>query len=373
MRRGTWIVLCWSILGIPSGAAAASAPLGKVAVMDLKDNGVGADVAALLTGQVAHALSRIGLFEVISREDIRNLLAHEADRNLLGCGDDDCLLNLGGVLNAQFVVAGSAGRVGERWVIGLQLLDIEQKKVARRVERDFSGGHERLLSECAVAAQQVVADILRAESGSVWFTVSEEGADVSIDNSLVGTTPLGPQSLPAGPHDIRVSRQGFIDWVRTIQVRPREVQQVDVTLIPSARFVEEYESAARRTRRWAWIAAATFFAFEGAALMMRIYTWRVYDPIEQRYQDGVYEPAHPDRLSYYQAHKDDMRTAEIMDNTALGLALGGALAGGAALYLFLTGDDPQRYRRFQPAPGSAQSMLPRLIPAPGGLALGWSF
>jgi TolB-like protein len=362
------------LLGLSrSGAAADAAPLGKIAVMDLRDNGVGADVAALLTGQLTHALAELRLFEVISREDIRTLLLHEADRNLLGCSDDDCLLNLGGILNAQYVVAGSAGRVGERWVIGLQLLDISAKKVVRRVERDFSGGHERLLSECAVAAHQVVADILRAESGSVWFTVSEEGADVSVDNALVGTTPLMALNLPAGPHDIRVSRKGFIDWVRTIQVRPREVQQVEVTLIPSARFVEEYETGARRTRRWAWIAAATFAAFEGTALALRIYTWRTYDPIEQRYQDETYEPSHPDRLSYYQAHKDDMRTAEIMDNTALGLALGGVLAGGASLYLFLTGDDPGRYRRFQAGSGSAPSLRPSISLAPGAWALRWNF
>jgi hypothetical protein len=350
----------------------------KIAVMDLKNEGVGPEAASLLTGVVSNKLASFGIFTVISREDIKNLLKHEQDQILLGCDDEKCLLKLGDVLGAENLVAGSVGMVGQTYVVNLQLLEVSKARVAKRVNRQFEGSREKLLDEMATAAAQVVEDILKAEAGSVLFTTSEEGADIAVDGRTVGTSPLASVSIPAGPHDVRVSKQGFVDWARTLQIRPREAQVVEVTQIPSAKFIEAYEDKASSMRRWAWIAAAAFVAFEATAAGLRTYTWQVYDPIEERYISKQYDADHPTQLEYYNAYKDEMQRAEVMDYTALAFSITGALVGAVSLVLFLEGDDPGRYQRYHGFKSSgsespAQGGGPAATLGIGSLGLRWEF
>ena len=94
------LMLVFALLG--AKATAQQPPKkSKMAVLDLKDKGVGAEVASLLTGIVSNRLSEIGIFEVISREDIKNMLTHEQDKILVGCSDTGCLSEIGGALGVE--------------------------------------------------------------------------------------------------------------------------------------------------------------------------------------------------------------------------------------------------------------------------------
>jgi hypothetical protein len=377
MRSFSWglpIFVWFGLAGLPDAGAAETAPAKhKIAVLDLKDSGIGPEAASLLTGIVCNRLSSFGVFEVISREDIKNLLTHEQDRMLLGCSNDECLVKIGGVLGAENLVAGSVGMVGKKYVINVQLLDVRQAKVQKRVERQFEGTRERLLEEIGNAAHMVVEDILKAEGGTLLFSVSEESSDISVDGRIAGTSPLGNLAVPAGPHDIRVVKDGFIDWSRTIQMRPKEVQLLEVTQIPSVKFIENYETQAKKTRRWAWIAAAACAALEVGALSLRAYTWQKYDPIEDKYNSMS---AGVERTAYYNTHKGDMQTAEIMDYTGLSMSIVGILAGVGSLYLFLEGDNPSRYDRFRGIKSDEPSKKEESAPPSAGVSLtglGFSF
>jgi hypothetical protein len=198
---------------------------------------------------------------------------------------------------------------------------------------------------------------------------------VKVDGRTIGTSPIRQVELPAGPHDLRVVKDGFIDWARTIQIKPHELQAVDVTIIPSAKFIDSYESRAKSFRRWAWIAAASCLALEGTALGLRLFTWQKYDSIESNYDKGIYAP-YSNQSDYYNHYKDDMQRAEIMDYAALGLSLAGVLAGAASLYLFLEGDDPGRYQQFHGLLGGASSGgsgVPSVSLGLGALDLSWAF
>jgi hypothetical protein len=339
MFRNTILIL--AILLFSVGLSAQT----KLAVLDLADKGVGKEVASLLTGVVSNQLSQIGIFEVISREDVKNMLTHGQDKVLLGCSDESCLVDIGGILGAQHLVAGEIGMVGKKYVINLQRIEVKKAKVAKRVERQFQGSKDKLLQEVKNAAYKVVEDILKAQSGVVLLSVSEEGADISIDGKTVGSSPLKNLVIPAGPRDIRVAKEGFIDWVRTVQVTPKNVLTVDVTMIPSASFIQDYEDRALSMRRWAWITLATAIALEGAAIGLRTYTYLNYDSIEKDYENENYGGL--TALEYYNKYKDDMDRAEVMDYTALGMGLVGIGVSVVCLYLFLEGGDPGRYDQFK--------------------------
>ncbi|MBN2493601.1 MAG: PEGA domain-containing protein [Deltaproteobacteria bacterium] len=382
--RKLWIV---ALALLPASVQARPpAARARIAVLDLREKGVTKEVVDLLTGTVARKLQSYGIFDVLSREDLRNMLRHGQDMQYLGCDEPSCFAQLGGKIGTDYIVSGTVGMVGKRYVINLQLIEIKTSSVLERVDRQFEGTLDMLLDEVRTASHQVVAKMLEAASGALLVSVSEEGADISIDGHTVGTSPMNQLPLPAGPHDLRVSRKGFVDWARTVEVRPDDLQMVDVTLIPSAAFVADYEDRAVSMRRWAWISGAAFVALEAAALGLRIYTWQEYDPIVDAYNSNNL-PENMSQREYYEAHKGDIDLAEKLDYTALGLSLAGVAAGVVSAYLFIEGEDPDRYRRFSGvkgsetaaanAPGSSVSWVPEasLVMTTGGASLGfrWDF
>jgi len=55
--------------------------------------------------------------------------------------------------------------------------------------------------------------------------------NVYIDGQLVGTTPLGGVLISPGPHRVRVEREGFQPYERTIDLAPGQTMQLaDITL-----------------------------------------------------------------------------------------------------------------------------------------------
>lgn len=55
-------------------------------------------------------------------------------------------------------------------------------------------------------------------NGIIWVTSSPTGARVSVDGVYVGETPL-KSSVPAGVRQVKVSQDGFYDWVGYMQIR----------------------------------------------------------------------------------------------------------------------------------------------------------
>jgi hypothetical protein len=69
----------------------------------------------------------------------------------------------------------------------------------------------------------------------VAITSEPAGADVYVDGSFVGNTPLPHFSLPPGEHVIELQRQGFEKWNRRLLVSPDAPTAVSATLTPLPR------------------------------------------------------------------------------------------------------------------------------------------
>jgi TonB family protein len=77
---------------------------------------------------------------------------------------------------------------------------------------------------------------LRFELAPVVATVevlsSPEAADVFVYGRKLGQTPLSPQQVPAGSHDLLVNRVGFRPWRRTVNAAAGEVLRFEAELEP---------------------------------------------------------------------------------------------------------------------------------------------
>lgn len=76
---------------------------------------------------------------------------------------------------------------------------------------------------------------LKARIGNTGITIkaNESGAAVYVDDSQVGTTPVeGVIQLSEGAHKVRISKQGFADFVMNIHVTVGQSVPIEATLEP---------------------------------------------------------------------------------------------------------------------------------------------
>jgi TolB-like protein len=328
-------------------APAASRESIKIAVVDLTPIGTPGTLAQNLTAAVVTELSRVRLLEVVSREEILKMLSFEENRMMLGCTDAVCLAEIGGALGVEYLVTGNVGQVGDRVLVNLQLIDIRQIKVVNRIKRE-TGSEGEMLASVASGARELVAKVLSEKPGLLMLHVGEEGADVYLDDSLRGVTPVGVIELASGPHRLRVGKKGFVDWAKEIEIDPDETETVEITLIPSREYIESYESRHGSLRTWAWIASGSAAAFGAAALGLFLYADQSYFPNEV-------EPYRKDCIEQGRSCPDSLRDKVEQNGTtydrmiysvyALDALL--VLSAGAALYCWLAGDDPDRYEKFR--------------------------
>jgi TolB-like protein len=137
----------WALQAL--AASAPTAPSGqeekpKLLVTDLQAQGASPEQAAALTSALVQTLSERGLFQVLSSSDVQTVLSAERRRQLLGTCDADpsrCAVDVGGLLQARYVLTGSLSRLGGTYELSLQMLDTvkgqpvgRSTRLARQVE-----------------------------------------------------------------------------------------------------------------------------------------------------------------------------------------------------------------------------------------------
>lgn len=77
---------------------------------------------------------------VLSGDDLKAVLSVERQRQLLGCSESSCVAELGGALGADRIVSGSVARLGQSWLIHVQLIDARKATVLAQSDRRKKGG-----------------------------------------------------------------------------------------------------------------------------------------------------------------------------------------------------------------------------------------
>lgn len=340
--------------------AYAAAEKTRVAVMDIQAPSLSSDMREAVTALVPQVLEALGPFKAITGQDIRQMLALESMKDRLGCNDVTCLAEIGGALGADLMVSGRVVLAGDTYLVQLELTNVRRARVESRVAREYRGGQSGLVDEMRVAVKLLVRDVLAARSGRLAPNVSEEGATIRLDGAIVGSSPMPPFNAAAGMHSIAVEKDGFIRFLKDVEVVESKDTAIKVTLIPSDEHRRRYEASAR-THRWlAWggfgVSAA---AFGGAAALWAVAAGRA----ESLNSDVAAYNANAVRTNV-EAGALTSRRSDIGRLNSYSIGLGGvglaALVAGAVL--LATGDNPDRY-------GTMSVGVAAAAPA-GGLRLG---
>jgi hypothetical protein len=304
-------------------------------------------VAATVSALVAETATTEGM-AVFTRDDARLVLEREADLQTIGAESDGASLTaLGKKVGAGHVIACVVSAVDDDVLVSARLIDVAKSAVVSRRAvraRDFGGS---LIETVRAATRLVLQPVFAADKGALTVTSTEEGANVFIDDALVGTTPLRePLQLPGGHHLLAIEKQGFIRVAEALRVERGAQLERHVRLLPSVEFLEEYRATNGLLRTLAWTstaAAGVTGVVAGASWGMYFVELAQLDDVIDKY-DGV------DFVegSQQQRDADAERAAAVAEAEAwrYPISIAGTaflISAAAAGAFWIIGDDPARY------------------------------
>jgi hypothetical protein len=104
-----------------------------------------ATISSILTGEI-EAISKK---KIISEAEMRAVVDSETMRISCGADDNVCIAEIGAALGAPFSVSGTLSRMGDYWIVSLQLIDIRKVEVQSRVTERFIGDPNTLVEAIA--------------------------------------------------------------------------------------------------------------------------------------------------------------------------------------------------------------------------------
>ena len=341
----------------------------KIAVLDLQARGVDAGLVQSAGTLIASELNKLEVFKVISREDIRNMLSFEKDKQGLGCeANEACLAEIGGALGVEYIIAGSLAKIGDTLVLSLALNNTRTAAVENRISENVSGKGDALIASISRNAKVLVAKILKGREGYLVLAVAESGALVKIDGQIRGTTPVkGRMTLNWGPHLLEVEKAGFIAYSEDISVPNKQVLAKNIALVPSNDFIDGYEGTAKKMRTAAWITSGLAVVGAGTAVFFNqksTSTETSFNAAKTTYLQTLAQSDYDKMKSLSNTGSSQVLLARV------GLGVGVA-ALAAATYFWVAGDDPHKYEGFRevaPEPPAKKASL-LMAPLDGGLAL----
>lgn len=125
----------------------------KVAVMNLESKNVSADTAALISDMLRNDLFTLGKYGVVERSSIDKILKEQAFQQT-GCTTTECAVEVGKILNVQQTVIGTVGKLGDRFVINVRLVDVETAELIATASEECSS-ESGLIDICKIIAKKL--------------------------------------------------------------------------------------------------------------------------------------------------------------------------------------------------------------------------
>ena len=192
-------------------AVAPLSTLGNESI-DATTASVTSDVEAAIASQpgitIVHAAEVLAAIKKAKRPQLRS------------CdGDAHCLASLGALVGADGIVFGELGGLGAAQVVYLSVINV--KSASEERSTNFQVSHDAAASSDDGGAVGAAVRLFTPERyvGKLALTIDVAGASVFINGTLVGKSPVPPQSLPVGTHALRITHPEFHDFVRFVDIK----------------------------------------------------------------------------------------------------------------------------------------------------------
>ena len=116
-----------------------------LAVLELEPVGLSNTEAKILTQRLTSQLIAISDYTIVERANIEKILKEQKFQNS-GCTDSECAVEIGQLLNTDFIVIGSVSEFGSMYSIDARLIDVAQGKGLISAEYSTENSIDYLLS-----------------------------------------------------------------------------------------------------------------------------------------------------------------------------------------------------------------------------------
>lgn len=141
-------VVTTAIAGPPVETTIAfEAPVGELpalAVLSFAAQGVDTNAAVLLSSRLRDAITRTGAANVYERDKVEMILREQGFQKS-GCTTTECAVEIGQLVNVQYIVAGEVGRLGAAYLMSARLLDVETGRLVRTASSPGTSSPDALL------------------------------------------------------------------------------------------------------------------------------------------------------------------------------------------------------------------------------------
>ena len=107
-----------------------------IAVLEHEAKGVAEVEASALTDRLRIELFKTGLFTVVERGMMEEIL-HEQGFQQTGCTSDECIVEVGRLVGVEQIVGGSISKVGELYSINSRIVSVESSKIINIATYDY--------------------------------------------------------------------------------------------------------------------------------------------------------------------------------------------------------------------------------------------
>jgi hypothetical protein len=192
-----------------------------LAIIDFDGFGISTQEASVLTNRLSTYLVQAGVYRIIERGQMKQIL-EEQDFQMTGCTSDECAVEIGQLLGAQLILAGSFGKIGSTYTIDMRIIDVTTGGIIQTASHDTRGeiddvltvglseAARKLTGGAAVEAAPAPIGVPAPSPAMVNITSEPAGARVVIDNMTAGETPLTQFELePMQRHEITILMEGY--------------------------------------------------------------------------------------------------------------------------------------------------------------------
>ena len=124
--------------------------------------GISAEEVALLADRFEVEFGKVNVQKVVSRSKMKQVL--ELQKFAATCGSTECAIEAGQLLNVEYMIYGSVGRINRLNTINIYMTSVERGEVVASSTTDYEGSPEGLIKN---GARQAVNGFLRSVMAKV--------------------------------------------------------------------------------------------------------------------------------------------------------------------------------------------------------------
>ena len=219
-----------------------------IGVLDLDANGVEDTEARAISERLRIHLGRTAIFEVIERNQMESIMNEIGFQVSGACDTDECVVQIGQVLGASKMVAGSVSKVGTLYSLQVRIIDIASSRIDHQEFVDVTGGIDIVLTSATLDVANALAARVsgqtvqqqpqtaitpgqpaRLTTAMIMIESNPPGGMIMIDGNEMGPTPANLQ-VNEGTHEVSVELAGYRVGTETINVIGGQNQTVSLPL-----------------------------------------------------------------------------------------------------------------------------------------------